>query len=188
MSCAALGRALRLSGWQAARICRGQSPELSVVRLSQLCAVVGLDLAARSFPGALPVRDAGHGKLLRRVRARLGPTLAWSLEVPVVEMRVSGSLDRRAWDATIGGPGWLLGVEAETRVRDVQALLRRIELKVRDGRVDGVLLVLSDTTNHRQLMREHESLLRDTFPGSPRQALRALRNGTLPPLRTALLL
>jgi hypothetical protein len=108
--------------------------------------------------------------------------------VPVVEMRVSGSLDRRAWDATIGGPGWLLGVEAETRVHDVQALLRRLELKIRDGRVDGVLLVLSDTNHHRRLMREHENVLRDSFPGSPRHALRALGNGTMPAPRTALLL
>jgi len=188
MSYAALGRALRVSGWQAARICRGQSPGLTVVRLSQLCAVVGLELAARSFPGESPVRDAGHIKLLRRVRARLGPGLAWNLEVPVVEMRVSGSLDRRAWDATIGGPGWLLGIEAETRVRDVQALLRRLELKIRDGRVDGVLVVLSDTNHHRRLMRDEENLLRDRLPGSPRQALRALKDGTMPPQRTALLL
>ncbi len=101
---------------------------------------------------------------------------------------MGGPTDHRAWDATVAGPGWLLGVEAETRVRDLQALLRRIELKLRDGRVDGLLLVLSDTEHHRRLLRDEGATLRAQLPGSARRTLGALRAGQRPADRTVVLL
>jgi hypothetical protein len=110
------------------------------------------------------------------------------LEAPVVEMATAGRHDLRAWDALIMGPGWSVAVEAETRVRDVQALLRRIELKVRDGLVGGVLIVLNDTEHHRRLLREPTNLLRQQFPGSARGVLGALARGERPPLRSVILL
>jgi hypothetical protein len=133
LSYAALGRALGLTGQQVGRICSGRSRELTVVRIAQLYALVGLDLSARGFPSGHPFRDAGHVALLGRFQARLGPGLRWRTEVPIGAASVEGPRDFRAWDAVVSGAGWTIGVEAETHVRDLQALERRLALKQRDG-------------------------------------------------------
>jgi hypothetical protein len=177
----AIGRALRISGWQAARILRGQSPKVSLVRLAEVLAVVGLDLSARAFPGGVPLRDAAHLALLERLRARPPASVGWRLEVPIVGGAPASDLglaiETRAWDALISGPNWAVAVEAETRVRDVQALERRIALKSRDGRVSTVLLLMSDTRHHRRILDEPNPSLRLAFPGTARSALRALAVG-----------
>lgn len=180
-----LGRAVGISGEQAARICRGDSPDVSVVRLAEILEVVGLELGARAYPGGMPVRDRGQRALLARFRARLPPQLEWRFERPVVPL--PGSLDRRAWDGWIRGEGWSAGVEAETPVRDSQSLVRRITLKQRDGDVDSVLLVLTDSRWHRELVREAVDL-RQLFPVSARAALRELGRGRSPGGNARLLL
>ncbi len=44
LSYEAVGRALALSGEQVAPICRGESPEVSLLRIAELLEVVGLEL------------------------------------------------------------------------------------------------------------------------------------------------
>src|SRR5207253_11174737 len=131
---------------------------------AQLFALVGLDLSARGFPSGQPLRDAGHVALLGRLQARLAPGLRWRTEVPIVPASVEGARDFRAWDAVVSGVGWAIGVEAETHVRDVQALQRRLALKQRDGAMEVVILVLADTRHHRELMSAGGSALRSAFP------------------------
>ena len=121
LSYAWLGKAVGISGQQAARICRGESPGASIVRIAGLLAAAGLDLSVsvRTYPAGPPVRDAAHLALLARFRARIAMSLIWRAEVPVLEgpqgLAVgSGPPDRRAWDAVIEGPTWRVGVEAET--------------------------------------------------------------------------
>lgn len=70
-------------------------------------------------------------------------------------------------------------VEAETRVDDVQALVRRIRTKQRDLAATRVILLLGDTRHHRALARD-EARLRDEFPVAPRACLRALADGQDP--------
>jgi hypothetical protein len=173
-----IGRAMHLDRTQVARICRGRSPHLSVLRTAQLLAVVGLDLSARASPGGQPIRDIAQIALLRRFRSILGPDLKWRAEVPVIEL--PGSFDRRAWDAAIEGTGLVVRVEAETAVRDAQAVIRRIALKLRDGRVDRVLLVLADTKRNREAVAAATSEFDSLFPTSPRAALHDLRAGLAP--------
>jgi hypothetical protein len=177
LSYVALGRPLGLSGVQVARICQGRSPDVSIARMAQLYALVGLDLSARGFPAGPPLRDAGHLALLARLRARLGPSLRWRTEVPVTAQGETASMDSRAWDATISGPGWTIGVEAETHVRDVQALERRLALKLRDGHAATAILLLSDTRHHRTLLEVAGPALRETYPIPTRSALRSLGRG-----------
>lgn len=179
LSYAALGRALGLSGQQIARICQGRVARVPLTTLARLAALVGLELAARTFPGQQPLRDGGQLALLARFRQRIGSRLAWRVEVPVVRDSRERP-DLRAWDAVIGGQGWQAGVEAETNVRDVQALIRRLALKRRDGEVNSVVLVLNDSRHHRELMRSSDSSLRAAFPVGPRQALRRLARGESP--------
>jgi transcriptional regulator with XRE-family HTH domain len=179
LSYAEVGRAIHLSDEQAARIFRGESPNVSVVRLAQILAVVGLDLSARAFPGGPPVRDRAQRALLERLRARLHLELEWRTEVPVIALPMVGATDLRAWDATVRGTGWTIGVEAETHIRDAQAVARRLALKQRDGAVDHAILLLSDTRWHRELVRDSPTaLFGDSI--SARSVLRALKDGRCP--------
>jgi transcriptional regulator with XRE-family HTH domain len=177
LSLAAVGLAGRMSASKVSRIERGLSPSVTVVDLARLHAVVGLELWARSFQGGSPIRDAGSVKVLSRLRECLHPELDWSLEVP---FRALG--DQRAWDAVIVGrySAWRFGVEVETAPRDVQALARRLGLKLRDGDVDGILLVLPRSKHTSAFLGEAGRLMASGFPVSGPDALRALRAGVRP--------
>ena len=50
-------------------------------------------------------------------------------------------------------PNFRLGVEAETRIRDMQALVRRMRERAQTGGADALLLVLSDSGHNRELGR-----------------------------------
>jgi transcriptional regulator with XRE-family HTH domain len=180
LSYAELGRAIGISGGMVGRICQGRSPDASVRRMAQLAAMVGLALSARTFPEGNPIRDRAHLELLRRFHGRLHPALRWRVEVPVVELASPGPADARSWDAAIDGLGAAVRVEAETHVRDVQALGRRVRTKQRDGRIDVVILVLSETRHHRRLLTDADPGLSELFPISTRRALAALSRGRSP--------
>ena len=177
LSYATLGRHVGLSGAQVRRICRGESPSVSIERLASLLATVGLDLSARAYPGGTPVRDAAHLALLRRLQARLHPSLGVRLEVPVTAHAPGIAPDHRAWDAVIDGSGWHAAVELETRLADVQAIERRLNLKARDGEVAVVLLVVNDTAHNRRVLASRDVTIRQAWPGSPRLTLGRLAHG-----------
>lgn len=137
--------------------------------------MVGLDLSVRTFPGGNPVRDPAHAALLRAFRTQLHPTLAWGTEVPLPRIG-----DQRAWDGFIRGRGWRYGVEAETHPTDAQALGRRLQLKHRDGDVDGIILVLPATRYVRGFLAMAGDLLAPAFPVPGRRALELLSVGVDP--------
>lgn len=175
LALAEVGRAIGLSEATLSRTERGLMPDVGVVRVSTLLAVVGLELSARAYPGGSPLRDAGHTSLLGRFRAVLHPSLGFALEVALPHPG-----DRRAWDGLVRGPGWRYGVEAETHPTDAQALLRRLDLKVRDGDVDGVILVLPATRHTRAFLAAAGDLLATSFPVPGRRAIELLRAGVDP--------
>jgi hypothetical protein len=170
-----VGRAIGLSGSMASRIETGACGDVGIVRLASMLSVVGLDLSARAYPGGSPLRDAAHAALLSRLRACIHRSLTWRTEAP---LPIPGDL--RAWDALIGGPTWTYGVEAETHPTDGQALLRRLELKARDGDVDGVVLLLPRTRHTRLFLASAGDLLRPTFLVPGPRALELLRAGVDP--------
>jgi hypothetical protein len=71
-------------------------------------------------------------------------------------------------------------VEAETRVADAQAVMRKLALKLRDGGVDHLLLIVADTRANRDAIAAAGMAVRELFPISPRRALRALAAGRHP--------
>jgi hypothetical protein len=146
-----------------------------VYDLARLHAVVGLELSARSYPGGQPLRDSAHVALLADFRACLHPTIGWSAEVPLPSPG-----DQRAWDGFIQRPGWRYGVEAETSPADAQALVRRLRLKVRDGGVDGVILVVRSTVRTRAFLASAGEVLGVAFPVDGRAALARLSAGEDP--------
>jgi transcriptional regulator with XRE-family HTH domain len=167
--------AIGVSGSTASRIEAGRSADLGLIRLSSMLAVVGLDLSARAYPGGSPLRDAGHVALLARFRSCLHRSLVWSTETPFPHPG-----DLRAWDGLVRGPGWRYGAEAETHPTDGQGLARRLQLKARDGDVDGVILVLPSTRHTRSFLAAAGDLLAPAFPVPGPRALELLRAGVDP--------
>lgn len=165
-----------ISNASVSRIERGLSPRVPLTTLAMLAGIVGLDLVVRTYPGATPLRDAAHVALLAALRVHLHKSLRWATEVP---LPVPGDL--RAWDALIAGPEWRIGVEAETRPRDAQSLVRRINLKQRDGEVDSVLLILRDTRTTQEFLRDAFDELAGAFPVQGSRPLELLRAGVRPP-------
>jgi hypothetical protein len=177
-----VGAACGLSQSTIHRVEVAHATGLSLLDLSRVLAAVGLDLTARAYPGGSPIRDAGHARLLGRLRAVMPPSTRWRYEVPFPDRG-----DPRAWDALIRLEGLRVAIEAETRPRDIQDLLRRLALKRRDGEVDRLVLLLADTRHDRTLLREAGELLQASFPIGSRLALEDLRAGR-PPSDDALVL
>jgi transcriptional regulator with XRE-family HTH domain len=175
LSLAMVGASVGITAAAVSRIERGLAPEVSVLRLAQLSEAVGLELSLRFYGGGLPVRDAAHAALLARFHQAIHPTLRWAVEVPFPRPG-----DQRAWDALVAGTGWRYGVEAETAPRDVQALARRLAMKLRDGNTDGILLVLPKTRRVREFLVAGQGLLDATLPVSAATARARLAAGLDP--------
>jgi transcriptional regulator with XRE-family HTH domain len=170
-----VANAIGLSRSQYSRIERGLSPDLSIRLASLLFAVLGYDLAIRPYPAGDAVRDEAHTALLQRLHALCHASLVWRTEVP---FPIPGDL--RAWDATITCPAWRDGIEAETRLRDLQALDRRLALKERDGGLDRMILLVLDSRSNRAIVRAHADALVGRFPISGDAALERLSVGADP--------
>lgn len=169
-----VGRAIGISHAAVSRIERALAPNVPLQRLDTIAAVLGLQLSVRFYPAGRPLRDAGQLALLERLRAHLPPGLSWQTETPIP---LAGDL--RAWDASIGGTGWTAYVDAETRIRDVQALERRTALKRRDTRTDRVILLIADTRSNRVILASlRGSLIENALPGTDLMA--ALQAGRDP--------
>ena len=170
-----IASAAGLSQPEVSRLERGLVPHAAIVDIARLLSLVGLELSARAYPSGQPLRDAAHVRLLATLRSCLHPTLSWRTEVPIPIDR-----DLRAWDGFITGPTFRIGVEAETRIRDLQALTRRIGLKQRDSNVDHVILLLAGTRWNRGLVRSHAADLATQFPSASRDVIAALHAGRDP--------
>jgi hypothetical protein len=129
------------------------------------------------FAGPLRLRDEAQIRLLRRFRRRLGANWTWHLEVPL-----SDAPDQRAWDAVAQHRTTRLKfvVDAETRLHDSQALLRRVALKRRDAGGPRLILLVNDTRHNRLALREFQDSFSAEFPAGGRHALAALEKGIDP--------
>ena len=171
-----LGSAIGISASAIARFERGELDDIGIQQLCRLSAGVGLETSVRLFPDGDAVRDAPQSRLLERMHVRLPATVRWRLEVPLF-----GRTDRRAWDAVADGYGCVDAVEAETRVRDLQASERRIALKARDDATVGhVILLVADTRANRHALALGRGALRAEFPLDTRAAMTSLSAGRCP--------
>jgi hypothetical protein len=93
-------------------------------------------------------------------------------------MAVTGDL--RGFDAALRLGALRIGIEAETRLYDLQALLRRVEAKKRDALVNRVVLVLADTRHNREAVALARAELAAAFPCPRAELLAALREGRDP--------
>jgi transcriptional regulator with XRE-family HTH domain len=172
-----VARAIGISRPSLSRLERGTVADLPLGMLARFAGAVDRDLVIRVYPGSGGVRDAAQLRVLDRTCARLGTDWGWRREVPLPEHQ-----DQRAWDAvgTHRGTGLMIWVEAESRIRDVQALVRRLMLKRRDGRATRLIVVVNDSRHTRTAIRAEAAALREAFPAHPRRSLAALSRGLDP--------
>jgi transcriptional regulator with XRE-family HTH domain len=173
LSQAALAEELRWSQSDVSRFERLTRVDgVSFVELSEVASLLGLELGAGLHLVGDPIRDKGHQALIARFRALL--SAAWRV-VQDVPLPIPG--DRRAWDLLLRLADQLIGVEAETKVRDVQALTRHVHLRERDGRADEIVVLLADTRTDRALVDQLRLALGSRYATSPKVLLKALRSG-----------
>lgn len=151
------------------------APNVTLEDLAVACQVVGLDLVLKTYPSGLRIRGAGSLALLGDLRVLLPRSARWQTEVPI---EIPG--DQRSWDAVIGLDAIRIGVEAETRLRDIQAVKRRVSLKKRDGGVDRVILLVRASRSNLTVVRNLGADLRANFPVDSKTAVAALRAGRDP--------
>jgi hypothetical protein len=85
------------------------------------------------------------------------------------------------------GLGLRTAIELEMRLRDAQALERRLALKRQDDPTDRFVLVIADTRTNRRILREPRDLFADLPRLRPSGVLRALAAGRHPPTGLMLL-
>ena len=88
--------------------------------------------------------------------------------------------DLRAWDGVLDLPGCTCGLEFVTRFHDCQAQLRAFELKLRDGRVDRLVVVVMATHANRRALSAARDIVAAAFPLATRQVMAALAAGRDP--------
>ncbi|HEY3522255.1 MAG TPA: hypothetical protein VGK63_01010, partial [Candidatus Limnocylindrales bacterium] len=153
----------------------GQLRNVSFARLALVADAVGLEPNLKLYPTGAPLRDMPQLKLLGRFRPRLHTSLGWRTEVGL-----PADGDLRAWDGVITlGRDWV-PVEAETRLSDLQALERRLNLKMRDGGASRVILLVAESRTNRAALGGAPEAWRAGFPIGTRAALAALGRGKLP--------
>lgn len=127
--------------------------------------------------------DRGQQALIGRFRRLPPATCPISAELPFPNLG-----DPHTWDLVVRLPGQLVGVECETRIRDIQAIARRMHRRERDGGVDVVLLALGRSVHNRRHVDELRASLGPVFQHSPRLVLDALRHGRPVPGSAVILL
>ncbi len=172
-----IARAVGISQPQVSRAERADYSTLSFPTAARLAAVVGLDLSVRCFPTAAGgLRDVAHQRLIQRLRERVSAAYGWRLEAPV-----DGADGQRSFDVMLHGRGFRVAVEAETRLHDLQALIRRVALKREAAGVERLVLVVAATRSNRHRVTEARSYLSAAFPLDTRRTMRFLAAGDLPP-------
>jgi hypothetical protein len=170
------GRAAGISDSELSRLELGQTVDLSYEIVAAVGALVGLRVALRAYRGERVLFDHPQVQLLRSLRDRLGPGWTWRYEVSVAPG------DLRAWDM-VGRhvhTGQVVVVEAETRIRDLQALIRRFGQKRDASGSPRVVLLVAGTRNNRAAIITGRNELAAEFPVATRRALRHLAAGREP--------
>jgi hypothetical protein len=158
------------------RLERGSFDDLGITRLSEIASVLGYEVSVGLHPIGDPVRDKGQLACGRRFGALLSDR--WRV---TDETLLPGAGEQRAWDKllrlTDAAPRYQVGADIESRVWDIQAIVRRTRARERDGQVDHILIVLADSAHNRRIADElRRALGADYATGSPR-IMAALRKG-----------
>jgi transcriptional regulator with XRE-family HTH domain len=176
----AVAMAARTSRRHVAWIESARLGTVPIADIAVISAVVGLRLHVRVYPAGPPLRDRAQLALIDRFRRRLHPDAEVKIEVPIA----SDPRDQRAWDVVVrlraATDAVAVGVEAITRLRDVQAQARAAQLKRQDSGAQRLVLLVAATHANRRALRHVAPLLEASFPVRARRALAALAEGRDP--------
>jgi transcriptional regulator with XRE-family HTH domain len=172
---AAVGRAIGVSDSRISAIECDDYEDIPFIVISEYLAVVGLELSARAYPAGDGLRDEGQAKLLLSFLDLVHDSFTRRTEVP---LPLPGDL--RAWDASLAKARLRIGVEVETRIRDFQAVDRRVMLKLRDSGWEQAVLLVRASRSNRAAIREFAELVAVNYPIRGAQAVSALREGRDP--------
>ena len=89
-------------------------------------------------------------------------------------------MELRAWDCVLTSPEGRTAIEFEMRLRDIQALRRRIDLKRRDDLTSWFILLVADTRNNRRVLAEFAEMFADLPRLRPTRVHAALIAGRHP--------
>jgi hypothetical protein len=160
-------------GWSQARYWRLENAtDAALGEVSAVAAALGLELSSSLHRVSDALVDRGHLALLARFRSLLSA----SIKV-VSEALLPNPGEQRSWDLLLRIAAQIVGVEAETKVRDVQATVRKVRGRERDGGADEILLVLADTRANRASLDDLTVALGPRFATPPGQLRAALRAG-----------
>jgi hypothetical protein len=165
------------------RIEHANADSISILDVVQVATLLGLELSVRAFPGGSPLRDAAHVELVGRLRRRVSGDFAWQVEVPM-----PSPYDQRALDVVLRRGNMRIGVEAEVRLTDVQAVVRRVSLKQRDAGLDCMLLLIRASQWNRRAVAQAKLVMDAAFPLGPRRVLSDLGAGRVPTANGLILL
>jgi transcriptional regulator with XRE-family HTH domain len=176
VSLATLGDAIGLSASEVSRLERAMVPNASLLELNRLAHATGQRLSVKLYPGDDPIRDVAHVRLIERFRQRIHPGFLWRTEAPL-----PGPSSLRGWDALLTRDSQRTALEAETRVRDSQALDRRLQRKLaEDPSVSQLILLVADTRANRAALAVARETLRGNYPLDTREILATLADGRHP--------
>jgi transcriptional regulator with XRE-family HTH domain len=177
VSLAQVAREMGSSQSALSRLERGELRDIGVVRLSGAASILGYEISLGLHPVGDPVRDKAQLAIGRRFDALLGP--AWKVRNEVLLPEPG---DRRSWDKVVElaghTPRYAIGVDIDSRIRDIQALVRRTRQRETDQRIDVILLVLGDSATNRRLTGELVANLGDAYKTPMRETRRCLKRGT----------
>jgi hypothetical protein len=151
---------------------RNRLPNVGLLTLSTIASILGLEPSLTFHAVGRALRDKGHEALIGRLLKVISPAWHAMREAPFPNPG-----DPRSWDVLLRLESYLVGIEAETRIRDLQALVRRMRDRARGGGTDVILIVLSDSAHNRELVDQFRAALGDEFSSSPRHLLAGLREG-----------
>lgn len=160
------------------RIERARFPA-TIAELDAIAAVLGLELSMRLYPAGPAVRDKAQATKLTAFLSHARPPLRHRVEVALPP--IDGRYEQRAWDLVLFGHGERTACELEMRLRDIQAVRRRHDLKRRDDPTAHFLMLIADTRSNRRVMAEFADLFADLPRLRPSDVYRALEAGVHPP-------
>ena len=147
-----------MSQSKVARIEGGRLETVALLDVARHAGAVGLKLHARMYPAGPPLRDRAQLALLDRFHRRISPQWRVRLEAP---LQLAG--DQRAWDMLLLSGELTIGVEAISRLRDVQAQVRVAQLKRQDAKATRLILLVAATHSNRRALAVAERLIRAEF-------------------------
>jgi len=172
----AVARLAIVSPSRLGRIERAETIEPSIVVMCRAARVLGLEAAIKLYPSGTPLRDAPSLRLAERFKALVAPPVRVRGETPLPARD-----DLRAWDGMVVDDENAAFTEYESRFGDLQALTRRIALKLRDDpRAGAVIVVVARTRHNLRVLAEQREAMREQFPLDGAAIARELRAGRVP--------